>query len=342
MPPSVADNFIILKPRDEWPNPNKLKTTIVADLESLVTPVPGNRYEFLQPIQMRFNELIAGVRSELAVKIFGDNFDELIRLGNEVEQAIASVPNAADLAVEQATGLPVMTVEPKREALARHGLTIVDLQDVVAMAIGGVVTGQFYEGDRRADIVVRLPEQLRSDPDQLGSIPVPLSDGGYVPLREVADLQLVIGYNQVPRENGKRRVVVTSNVRGRDLGSFVNDVQLAIEQQVNIPPGYWVEYAGTFEQLQSASKRLSVVVPITLLIIVVLLFIALGSMKDSLVILSGGTVSFDWGYHGFTNTRHSVLHISGGWFYSAVWYRRVEWTRYGYFYSGSALSRKIT
>ncbi len=287
MPPSVADNFIILKPRDEWPNPNKLKTTIVADLESLVTPVPGNRYEFLQPIQMRFNELIAGVRSELAVKIFGDNFDELIRLGNEVEQAIASVPNAADLAVEQATGLPVMTVEPKREALARHGLTIVDLQDVVAMAIGGVVTGQFYEGDRRADIVVRLPEQLRSDPDQLGSIPVPLSDGGYVPLREVADLQLVIGYNQVPRENGKRRVVVTSNVRGRDLGSFVNDVQLAIEQQVNIPPGYWVEYAGTFEQLQSASKRLSVVVPITLLIIVVLLFIALGSMKDSLVILSG-------------------------------------------------------
>jgi cobalt-zinc-cadmium resistance protein CzcA len=287
VPPSVADNFIILKPRKEWPDPTKRKNEVVADLEAIVTLIPGNRYEFLQPIQMRFNELIAGVRAELAVKIFGDDFDELIRLGNEVEQAIASISGTADLAVEQSTGLPIMTVEPKRDMLAQFGITIADLQDVVATAISGVVAGQLYEGDRRADIVIRLPEQLRSDPDQLAALPVPISDGGYVPLREVADLNLVIGYNQIPRENGKRRVVVTSNVRGRDLGSFVSDVRQAVEQQVDIPAGYWVEYGGTFEQLQSAEKRLLVVVPLTLLVIVILLIVALGSIRDAIVILSG-------------------------------------------------------
>ena len=287
VPPSVADNFIILKPRKEWPDPTKRKNEVVADLEAIVTLIPGNRYEFLQPIQMRFNELIAGVRAELAVKIFGDDFDELIRLGNEVEQAIASISGTADLAVEQSTGLPIMTVEPKRDMLAQFGITIADLQDVVATAISGVVAGQLYEGDRRADIVIRLPEQLRSDPDQLAALPVPISDGGYVPLREVADLNLVIGYNQIPRENGKRRVVVTANVRGRDLGSFVSDVRQAVEQQVDIPAGYWVEYGGTFEQLQSATKRLLVVVPLTLLTIVILLIIALGSIRDAIVILSG-------------------------------------------------------
>ena len=287
MPPSVADNFIILKPREEWPDPRKPKADVVADLRALVTPIPGNRYEFLQPIQMRFNELIAGVRAELAVKVFGDDFDELIRLGDEIEQAIGAVPGAADVAVEQATGLPVMTVVPKRDVLARYGVTIAELQDVVATAIGGVVAGQIYEGDRRINIVVRLPENLRSDPDQLASLPVPLTDGGYVPLREVADLRLATGYNQVRRENGKRRVVVTSNVRGRDLGSFVRDVQRAVQEQVDIPVGYWIEYGGTFQHLQSATNRLAVVVPMTLLIIVVLLVVALGSIRDAAVIFSG-------------------------------------------------------
>lgn len=287
MPPSVADNFIILKPREEWPDPDKPKAQVVADLEAIVMPIPGNRYEFLQPIQMRFNELIAGVRSELAVKVFGDDFDELIRLGDEIEQAINAVPGAADVAVEQATGLPIMSVEPKRDMLARFGVTITELQDLVSTAIGGVVAGQIYEGDRRIDIVVRLPERLRSDPDYLATLPVPLSDGGYVPLREVADLRLTTGYNQVRRENGKRRVVVTSNVRGRDLGSFVSDVQRAVEERVDIPAGYWVEYGGTFEHLQSATKRLAVVVPMTLLIIVILLVVALGSIRDAAVIFSG-------------------------------------------------------
>jgi cobalt-zinc-cadmium resistance protein CzcA len=287
VPPSVADNFIMLKPRDEWPDPNKPKSEVVADLERVVTPIPGNRYEFLQPIQMRMNELIAGVRAELAVKVFGDDFDELIRLGNELEAAILAVPGAADVAVEQTTGLPVMTIHPKRDVLSRMGATVGQLQDVVATALGGVVAGQIYEGDRRFDIVVRLPEHVRSDPDQFAALPVPLHDGEYVPLREVADLELITGYNQVPRENGKRRVVVTSNVRGRDLGSFVDDVRAAVAEQVEIPAGYWVEYGGTFENLESASNRLAVVVPMTLLIIGVLLVVALGSLVDAAIIFTG-------------------------------------------------------
>ena len=287
MPPSVSDNFIMLKERDEWPDPDKPKTQVVAELEALVTPIPGNRYEFLQPIQMRFNELIAGVRSELAVKVFGDDFDQLIGLGDEIEKAVSRVPGAADVAVEQATGLPVMTIQPRREMLARYGVTIVQLQDLVATALGGTVAGQLYEGDRRVDIVIRLPESLRTDPDAYASLPVPLAQGDYIPLGELADLDVVTGYNQVYRENGKRRVVVTANVRGRDLGSFVSDVRQAIEEGVDVPPGYWVEYGGTFEKLQSAINRLSIVVPVTLLLIIGLLFMALGTIRDAGVIFTG-------------------------------------------------------
>ena len=287
MPTSVADNFIILKPRDAWPDPDKPKLQFVAELEALVTQIPGNRYEFLQPIQMRFNELIAGVRSELAVKVFGDDFDQLIALGDDIERAIAQVPGAADVVVEHTTGLPVMTIEPKRDALARYGVTIVQLQDLVATALGGTVAGQLYEGDRRVDIVVRLPEVLRSNPDGFTNLPIPLSNGDYVPLGEVAELRLVTGYNQVYRENGKRRVVVTANVRGRDLGSFVGDVQRAIEQLVDVPPGYWVEYGGTFQHLESAINRLAIVVPVTLIVIIGLLVMTLGSIRDAAVIFSG-------------------------------------------------------
>jgi cobalt-zinc-cadmium resistance protein CzcA len=288
MPPSVADNFIMLKPRDQWPDPEKPKRTVVADLEAVVSPIPGNRYEFLQPIQMRFNELIAGVRAELAVKVFGDDLDTLITLGEEIEAVISAVPGSADVAAEQGTGLPVMSIEPKRAMLGRFGITISELQDIVATALGGTVAGQLYEGDRRVDIVVRLSEALRSNPDGFGDLPIRLPhDGSHVPLRELATLNLETGYNQVPRENGKRRMVVTANVRGRDLGSFVADVQTAIQQQVEVPPGYWVEYGGTFENLQSASNRLAVVVPATLLLIGVLLVVALGSIKDAAIIFTG-------------------------------------------------------
>ena len=287
MPPSVADTFIMLKPRAEWPDPHKPKLQVVRELEELVTPVPGNRYEFLQPIQMRFNELIAGVRAELAIKVFGDDFDQLVELGDAVEAAVSTVPGAADVAVEQATGLPVLTVVPNREALARYGLTISAVQDLVGTAMGGRVAGQLYEGDKRFDIVVRLDEERRNRADELLGLPVQYGDDSFVPLRELAHVELVNGYNQINRENGKRRVVVTANVRGRDLGSFVRDVQAAVATQVDVPPGYWVDYGGTYKNLKSAAERLSVVVPITLLLIVGLLFMALNSFRDALVIFSG-------------------------------------------------------
>jgi len=287
VPPSVADNFIILKPRDQWPDPDKSKAQVVADLEALVTPIPGNRYEFLQPIQMRFNELISGVRAEVAVKVFGDDFDTLIELGNQIGKVIESVPGAADVAVEQTTGLPVMTIEPRREVMARYGLSINQLQDLLATALGGTVANQLYEGDRRSDIVVRLAEPLRTDVDGLSALPVMLAKGNFVPLGEVAELKLNTGYNQIYRENGKRRVVVTTNVRGRDLGSFVQEIQRTLEQNVDIPAGYWVVYGGTYQKLQSATKRLSIVVPLTLILVVALLMMALGSFKDAMIIFSG-------------------------------------------------------
>lgn len=286
VPPSVADNFIILKARDEWPNPNKTKNEIVADLEAGVTPIPGNRYEFLQPIQMRFNELIAGVRAELAIKVFGDDFDTLIEIGDAIETTLANVPGVADIVVEQTTGLPVLTIVPNRDALARYGLNINEVQTFISTALGGTVAGQMYEGDQRVDIVVRLPERLRSDPDALLSFPIPLGDGDYAPLGELARTELVNGYNQVNRENGKRRVVVTANVRGRDLGSFVSEVQRSVGS-IDIPPGYWIEFGGTYQNLQSASQRLAIVVPVTLFLILGLLVMALGSVRDAFVIFSG-------------------------------------------------------
>ena len=287
MPPSVADNFIILKPRDEWPNPNKTKAQFVKELEQVVTPIPGNRYEFLQPIQMRFNELLAGVRAELAIKIFGDDFDTLNQLGGDIEHAIVNVKGINDVQVEQTTGLPILTFNPKREQLALHGLSLADFQNQVATAMGGASVGKFYEGDKRFDIVVRLDEQQRKDVNALNQLPITLPNGGFLPLQELATIEQQLGANQVNRENGKRRVVVTANVRGRDLGSFVQDVQQVIDAEVEVPAGYWIEYGGTYQKLQSASKRLSIVVPVTLLLIIGLLLLALGSIKDSLIIFTG-------------------------------------------------------
>lgn len=287
VPPSVADNFIILKPRNEWPDPSKTKAQVVDDLAALVEPIPGSRYEFLQPIQMRFNELLSGVRAELAIKVFGDDFDQLQALGSQVEKAIANVEGIADIQLEKITGLPIMTMQPKLGAMAQYGLSIADLQDQLSVAMGGEVAGQFYEGDRRTNIVVRLPEARRTDMERLRYLPIQLSGSEAVPLQELATLELVEGFNQVNRENGKRRVVVAANVRGRDLGSFVKDVQAAIGNSVEVPPGYWVEYGGTYQKLQSASKRLMLVVPITLVMIVGLLFLALGSFKDAMIIFTG-------------------------------------------------------
>jgi cobalt-zinc-cadmium resistance protein CzcA len=287
MPPSVADTLVILKDREHWPDPGKSKADVVNDLERLAMTVPGNNYEFTQPIQMRFNELISGVRADVAVKVFGDDLDTLNEVAGQIESALGGIAGAADVKVEQTTGLPILTVMPRREVLARYGLNVADLQHLVAAAYGGETAGLLYEGDRRSDIVVRLPEALRTDTEAMMRLPVMLPGGGYVPLGELAQVQLGLGPNAINREQGKRRVVVTANVRGRDLGSFIAEVQQTMRTRVEVPPGYWLDYGGTFEQLQSASKRLAIVVPVTLALILGLLWVAMGTLRDSLVIFSG-------------------------------------------------------
>lgn len=288
MPPSVADNFVILKPRDQWPDPKRPKQDLVDAIEAAVRELPGNNYEFTQPIQMRFNELISGVRSDLGIKVVGDDLDQLQQSAAEILAVLEKIPGAADARMEQVTGLPVLTITPKRRQLAAYGLTVDQVQDFVAAAIAGENAGLIYEGDRRFEIVVRLPEKLRTDLSALERLPVP-TDGepGFVPLNEVATIALAPAPNQVSRENGKRQIIVTANVRGRDLGSFVAEVQHQIGAQVQLPSGYWLDYGGTFEQLESATKRLALVVPLTLLMVIALLVMAFGSLKDALVIFTG-------------------------------------------------------
>ena len=311
MPPNVADNFVILKPRDEWPDPGKTKDELVTEMETALEELPGNNYEFTQPIQMRFNELISGVRADLGIKVFGDDLDQLVLTANDILKAINQVPGAADARVEQVTGLPTLSVIPKRTALGRYGLNVVELQDWVSAAIGGESAGLLYEGDRRFELIVRLPETLRRDIDRLAFLPVPLPNGDYIPLEEVATLDISPGPAQISRENGKRRVVVTANVRGRDLGSFVTEVKARINNDVDIPPGYWLDYGGTFEQLESASQRLAVVVPITLLIIIGLLVMAFGSLKDALIIFTGVPLALTGGVLSLW-LRDMPLSISAG------------------------------
>ena len=304
MPPSVADTFIMLKERSEWPNPRKPREQLIRELEAAVLTIPGNNYEFTQPVQMRMNELIAGVRADVAIKVFGDDLEALAGLGERIEAVAQQVAGAADVKVEQVTGLPVLTITPDRAALARYGLSIEDVQETVSIAMGGRSAGQLFEGDRRFDIVVRLPEALRTDLDRLADLPVPLpppasparthtpgealtATTGYVPLGELVSLDIAPGPNQISRENGKRRVVVTANVRERDLGSFVGELRERIAAEVELPTGYWVDYGGTFEQLISATRRLQIVVPVVLLGIFGLLFMAFGSARDALVVFSG-------------------------------------------------------
>ena len=288
MPPSVADNYVIFKPYAEWPEPRRKKAEVVAAIEAAVRELPGNNYEFTQPIQMRFNELISGVRSDLGIKVIGDDLEQLQKSAAEILAVLEKIPGAADARMEQVTGLPVLTVTPKREQLAAYGLTIHTLQELVATAIAGENAGLIYQGDRRFELVVRLPEKLRNDLTVLAHLPVPIkTEPGFVPLNEIASIELAPAPNQVSRENGKRLVVVTANVRGRDLGSFVSEVQTRINNEVKLPVGYWLDYGGTFEQLESASKRLAIVVPLTLLMVIALLIMAFGSIKDALIIFTG-------------------------------------------------------
>ena len=330
MPPNVADTFIMLKPRNEWPDPKRSKSDLLASIEKRVEELPGNAYEFTQPIQMRFNELISGVRSDLGVKIFGDDLDTLLQIAGQVQAVVQGVPGAADTKTEQVSGLPVLTVKLNRPALARLGVSVADVQGIVEVAVGGKNAGLIFEGDRRFDLIVRLPEHLRSDIEAIRNLPIPvppaeapgtavkalwgnspLSQVHYTPLSSVAEIEVAPGPNQISRENGKRRVVVTANVRGRDLGSFVSDVEAQIAQKVKLPPGYWITYGGQFEQLVSATKRLTIVVPIALLLIFVLLFMSLGSLADATLVFSGVPLALTGGIAALL-LRGIPLSISAG------------------------------
>jgi len=293
MPPSVADTFVMLKPRDQWPDPKRSKQDLIEALQTAVLKVPGNNYEFTQPIQMRFNELISGVRSDVAVKVFGDDMDTLNETAEQIAKVLEAVPGAEDVKVEQTTGLPMLSVQIDREKAARLGLNVGDIQDALATALGGREAGAVFEGDRRFDILVRLPEALRNDLDALGQLPLRLpanaagEHAGHARLADVATMDFTPGPNQISREEGKRRVVVTANVRGRDIGSFVGEAQSKIDAGVKVPAGYWTTWGGTFEQLQSASRRLAVVVPVALLLVFLLLFAMFGNVKDGLLVFTG-------------------------------------------------------
>jgi len=287
MPPNIADTFVMLTPRNQWPDPTLSHGQLAAQIVEAVAGQPGNNFELTQPIEMRFNELISGVRADLGIKVIGDNLQQLLQSAQAIREIIEKIEGASDIQVEQVTGLPMLSIVPKRLELARYGLNVSQLQDALATAIGGEQAGVIYEGDRRFNIVVRLPEDIKQDVYRLRDLPITLPNGQYVPLSEVAALNLAPAPNQISRENGKRRIVVTANVRGTDLGSFVKEVKQQIQMNVDIPAGYWLEYDGAFKQLESASKRLTIVVPLTLALILGLLVMAFGNIKDALIIFSG-------------------------------------------------------
>jgi len=306
MGPNVSDTYLMLTPREQWTKAST-QEELAERMEEVIATLPGQSYEFSQPIELRFNELISGVRSEVAVKVFGDDLDVMLREANEVARVLAATPGVADLKVEQVTGLPVLTIDIDRRAIARYGIDVTDVHAVVEAAIGGVSAGEVFEGDQRFDLVLRLPDNIRRDLDALQNLPVavPLRDDteraptalagaarnsaqrSFVPLGAVAKISVEDGPNQVSRENGKRRVVVQCNVRGRDLGGFVADAEERIDRGVKLPPGYWLEWGGQFENLIAARQRLALVVPLALLSIFGLLFLSFGSAKNALLIFTG-------------------------------------------------------
>jgi cobalt-zinc-cadmium resistance protein CzcA len=292
MPPNISDGYIMFKPEADWPRPRKTRDALIAEIREEAEKYVGNAYEFSQPIQLRFNELISGVRSDVAVKVYGDDMDVLAKTGNEIAAVLQRVRGATGVKVEQTGGLPMLTVQIDREKTARYGLNIGDVQEALAIATGGREAGLMFEGDRRFDILVRLPENLRSDLDALRRLPISLpalagAATAFIPLGEVASLAFAPGPNQISRENGKRRIVVSANVSGRDIGSFVPEAEQAIADNVRIPAGYWTSWGGTFEQLQSATRRLQVVVPLALFLVLTLLFVMFNNVRDGLLVFTG-------------------------------------------------------
>ncbi|MFJ2489135.1 CusA/CzcA family heavy metal efflux RND transporter [Pseudomonas sp. NPDC087639] len=294
MPPNISDSYVMLKPKDQWPDPGKSRETLMTELQAAAATLPGSNYELSQPIQLRFNELISGVRSDVAVKVFGDDMDVLNATAAKIAAAMQKVNGASEVKVEQTTGLPVLTINIDRDKAARYGLNVGDVQDTIAVAVGGRQAGTLYEGDRRFDMVVRLSDAMRKDIEGLSAllIPVPAVNGsanqiGFIALQDVASLDLVLGPNQISRENGKRLVIVSANVRGRDIGSFVEEAGEVLERDVQVPAGYWTSWGGQFEQLQSAAKRLQIVVPVALLLVFGLLFMMFNNLKDGLLVFTG-------------------------------------------------------
>ncbi|MGC4395622.1 efflux RND transporter permease subunit [Hydrogenophaga crocea] len=296
MPPNISDAYVMLKPESQWPSPKRTRQQLVEAVQQRVAELPGNNYEFSQPIQLRFNELISGVRADVAVKVFGDDMDVLNKTAQEIAAVLGSISGASEVNVEQTTGLPVLSINIDRDKAARYGVNVGDIQDTIATAIGGRSAGTLFEGDRRFDIMVRLPERMRSDLDSIRRLPVTLpaatqADGSsrvsFIPLSELASLEVAPGPNQVSREDGKRRIVVSANVRGRDMGSFVEEAGTALQEKVRIPPGYWTTWGGQFENLQSATQRLQIVVPVALLLVFTLLFAMFGNVRDGLIVFTG-------------------------------------------------------
>jgi cobalt-zinc-cadmium resistance protein CzcA len=292
MPPNVADTFLMLKPRSEWTNPSKSKTTLVSEVRKLIESVPGNNYELTQPIEMRFNELISGVRADVAIRIYGDDLTILAQAGERAETILSKIEGSDDVRLEQTGGLPMLSIEPERDHLALLGLSVADVQEAIQVAMNGIQAGVIYEGDKRFKLVVRMDEAARYNPKQLAKLPIILPieatpDLSYVPLGEVATIKIIEGPNKINRESGKRHVIVSANVENRDLGTFIQETQDNMSKDLNLPAGYWLEYAGTFEQLTSATQRLRLIIPLTLLLILILLYTTFNSMRDSLLIFSG-------------------------------------------------------
>ncbi len=292
MPPNASDTFVILKPQEQWPDPTLSKQALIERIEHAVKELPGNSYEFTQPIQMRFNELLEGVRGDVAIKVFGDEFEPMLRAARQIASILRGLPGATDVKVEQAAGLPALEITVDKAEISRRGLSLASVQDIIGSAIGGRDAGVVFEGDRHFEIVVRLLEAIRTDIEALKNLPVPLPSSTVgaalvsVPLRQLARFEFTEGPNQISRENGKRRVVVTANVRGRDIASLVGDARVRVAEEVRLPPGYWLTWGGQFENLTAARARLMLVVPAGFALIFLLLFGALSSARDAALVYS--------------------------------------------------------
>jgi cobalt-zinc-cadmium resistance protein CzcA len=291
MPPNASDNYVILKPKSEWPPDVRTKEDVQRRIEQVLAPIVGNAYEMTQPMQMRFNELLSGARSDVAVAVYGDDLAQMGAMARDIAAVLARIPGAGTIRVAQTEGFPSFDVRLDRAAIARYGLTIQEVADTVETALGGRPAGLLFDGDRRFDIVIRVPSTQRNDLESIGALPVmlPSVDGAprqSVPLRQVASFGFSEGLNEISRDNGKRRIFVETNMRGRDIGSFVDEAQAAIARDVTLAPGSYLEWGGQYENLQQAVQRLQFVVPICMILIFVVLYFALGSVPLTLTVFT--------------------------------------------------------